>query len=320
MNKAFELLALIGWEHASEVLPTVVGPLVNARGGEETSQWRHPVDLVSMLRQVDEELSALMQEGHRRGPPAPNVTAGLTKVLLGEDPSAIIETLKGALQHGVPPVELSKEVAYAAAMRICRFTTANEFDDWITVLHTFTYGNALHQTLKRVSSYEGVPSAELVRGLFHGALRVYLDRFLNIPSGALPGERGDLDDLPTERPELLQQFLVTLDRQAQVNEAGRIVARHLALRHPAGPLIRTLVRAVVREDASFHTYRMLEATVQQHQEWGDTERGGHILIAGARYIAAHSPTQREMLQTADIVQRLHRGEDLHEEGGLSSYY
>jgi hypothetical protein len=102
MNKAFELLGLIGWEHASEVLPTVVGPLVNARGGEETSHWRHPVDLVSMLRQVDEELSALMQEGHRHGPPAPNVTAGLTKVLLGEDPSAIIEALKGALQRGVP--------------------------------------------------------------------------------------------------------------------------------------------------------------------------------------------------------------------------
>jgi hypothetical protein len=160
-----------------------------------------------------------------------------------------------------------------------------------------------------------VPSAELVRGLFHGALRVYLDRFLNIPSGALPGERGDLDDLPTERSELLQQFLLTLDRQAQINEAGRIVARYLALRHPAGPLIRTLVRAVVREDATVHTYRMLEATVQQHQEWGDTEQGGHILVAGARYIAAHSPTQREMLQTAEIVQRLHRGEDLHEQGG-----
>ena len=313
MNKAFELLALIGWEHASEVLPTVVGPLVNARGSEETSQWRHPVDLVSMLRPVDGELSALMQEGRRHGPPAPNVTAGLTKVLLGEDPSAIIETLKRALQRGVPPVELSKEVAYAAAMRICRFTTANEFDDWSTVLHTFTYGNALHQTLKRVSHHEGVPSAELVRGLFHGALRVYLDRFLNIPSGALPGERDDLDDLPTERPELLQEFLLALDRQAQINEAGRIVARYLALRHPTGPLIRTLVRAVVREDATFHTYRMLEATVQQHQEWGDTEQGGHILIAGARYIAAHSPTQRELLQTADIVQRLHRGEDLHQQ-------
>jgi len=68
-------------------------------------------------------------------------------------------------------------------------------------------------------------------------------------------------------------------------------ARYLALQHPTGPLIRTLVRAVVREDANFHTYQMLEATVQQHREWGDTEQGGHILMAGARYIAAHSPTQ-----------------------------
>jgi hypothetical protein len=41
------------------------------------------------------------------GPPAPNETVGLTKVLLGEDPSAIIETLKGALRRGVPPVEVS---------------------------------------------------------------------------------------------------------------------------------------------------------------------------------------------------------------------
>src|SRR4030095_12582184 len=225
MNKAFELLALIGWEHASEVLPTVVGPLVNARGGEETSQWRHPVDLVSMLRQVDEELSALMQEGHRHGPPDPNVTAGLTQVLLGDDPSAMIETLKGAPRHGVPPVELSKEVAYAAAMRICRFTTANEFDDWATVLDTFTYANALHQTLKRASSNEGGPSAELVRGLLHGALRVYLDRFLNIPPAALPGERGGLDDLPAKGSELLEHFLVTLDGQAQTNDAGRIAGR-----------------------------------------------------------------------------------------------
>ena len=53
---------------------------------------------------------------------------------------------------------------------------------------------------------------------------------------------------------------------------------------------------------------------------GDTEQGGHILMAGARYIAAHSPTQREMLQTAEIVQRLQRGEDLHEQGGVSRYY
>ena len=150
----------------------------------------------------------------------------------------------------------------------------------------------------------GVPPVEISKQVAYAAAR----------------ERGDLDDLPTEGPELLEKFLLTLDQQAQTNEAGRIVARSLALRHPTGPLIRTLVRAVVREDANFHTYQMLEATVAQHREWGDAEQGGHILLAGARYIAAHSPTQREMLQTAEIVQRLHGGEDLHEQGGLSRYY
>ena len=132
----------------------------------------------------------------------------------------------------MPAVELSKEVAYAAAMRICRFTTANEFDDWMTVVHTFTYGNAIHQMLKRVSRYEGVPPLNWSAAFSTGRCACISTVSSNIPSGALPGERGDLDDLPTERPELLQQLLLTVDRQAQINEAGRIVARYLALRHP----------------------------------------------------------------------------------------
>jgi hypothetical protein len=39
---------------------------------------------------------------------------------------------------------------------------------------------------------------------------------------------------------------------------------------------------------------------------------GH-LIAVARYLAAHSPTERAELQTADIAQRLMRGGELHQD-------
>ena len=42
------------------------------------------------------------------------------------------------------------------------------------------------------------------------------------------------------------------------------------------------------------------------------EHSHHLLIAAARYLVAHSPTQREMLQTAETALRLHRGETLHE--------
>jgi hypothetical protein len=38
-----------------------------------------------------------------------------------------------------------------------------------------------------------------------------------------------------------------------------------------------------------------------------------MLVAAARFLAAHAPTQRERLQTATIALRLHRGEALWED-------
>ena len=58
---------------------------------------------------------------------------------------------------------------------------------------------------------------------------------------------------------------------------------------------------------------MFEAGVRQFTAWGDNSEGQHILIAVARYFAAHSPTERAALQTADIAQRLMRGGELHQE-------
>jgi hypothetical protein len=68
---------------------------------------------------------------------------------------------------------------------------------------------------------------------------------------------------------------------------------------------------VLREDAGFHVYQMLEAGVRQYREWGESEPGRHILIAAARYLAAHSPTERAQLQTAMVARRLSRGESVH---------
>jgi hypothetical protein len=40
-----------------------------------------------------------------------------------------------------------------------------------------------------------------------------------------------------------------------------------------------------------------------------------VLVAAARYLAAHSPTVRAQGQTYRIAQRLHRGENVFEENG-----
>jgi len=107
-------------------------------------------------------------------------------------------------------------------------------------------------------------------------------------------------------------LLEAFDRQHQVEIAGRLVARHLALDHPPELIISALAHALLREDAGFHAYQMLEAGVRQFREWGNTRQGRHILVAVARYLAAHSPTERAWLQTADIAERLSRGDQLHE--------
>ena len=64
-------------------------------------------------------------------------------------------------------------------------------------------------------------------------------------------------------------------------------------------------------------YQMLEAGVRQFAVWGDSDEGRHILISVVRYLAAHSPTERTALQTADIARRLMRGGELHEAAAMS---
>ena len=63
INKAFECLDLIGWEHAATLLPTVVGQRVAARGAEESTAWRQPIDLVALCAETANELPKLFAAG-----------------------------------------------------------------------------------------------------------------------------------------------------------------------------------------------------------------------------------------------------------------
>jgi hypothetical protein len=235
-------------------------------------------------------------------------------MLLGDDPVAIMDALKSAVRAGAAPVDLGRSLAYAAALRVARFGSANEHSDWETAHHVFTYANAVHQMIKRIGIADSERHVEAVRSILHGAMALYLARYLNVPPARIPGDGGDLlDDLPADIEALRTALLDAFDRQRQVDLAARLVARHLSLGHPPQALIATLGRALLREDAGFHAYQMLEAGVRQFGEWGSRDEGRHILVAVARYLAAHSPTERAALQTADIARRLMRGGELHQE-------
>ena len=315
INKAFECLDLVGWEHAGAVLPTIVGEMVAARGAEELTAWRQPVDLIALCDQAASDLPQRFAAGvHGRSD-----HAALARELLGDDPVKIVDTIKAAICAGAAPTDLSRSLAYAAALRVARFGNANEHGDWETAHHVFTYANAVDQILKRIRTADANGQVGATRGILHGAMALYLTRYLNVPPARIPGDRGEqLDDLPSDVETIRAALLDAFDRQRQVDLAARLVARHLTLGHSPQALTTTLAHATLREDAGFHAYQMLEAGVRQFAAWGDTDEGGHILIAVARYLAAHSPTERAALQTADIARRLMRGGELHQEEGAAS--
>ena len=317
INKAFECLDLIGWEHAAAALPTVVGQMVAARGAEESTAWRQPIDLIALCEEAASELAQLFDAS--RGVRGLSNHAALARELLADDPVSIVDALKAAIRAGAAPTDLSRSLAYAAALRVAHFGNANEHGDWETAHHVFTYTNALDQMLRRVGPANGDSHVTAMRGILHGAMALYLTRYLNVPPARIPGEQGDgLDDLPTDAETIRTALLDAFDRQRQVDVAARLTARHLTLGHSPQSLIATLARALLREDSGFHAYQIVEAGVRQFAVWGNTDEGRHILIAVARYLAAHSPTERAALQTADIARRLMRGGELHQEEGASS--
>ena len=303
-NKAFEALDIAGWDLAEPVLTSLVAGYANAMRQEESNAWRYPIDLVEILEATFAALPDALSEGNsaRTTWQKRNV---LADVLLSDNPHAIAEAMLTALRSGCTELELAQTVAYAAALRIARFHTSNEFGDWDTALHTFTFANAIHQGLRRSSS------VELLRGVFDAAMSVYLDRFLNIPAARIPTGGGNGSN-GTGAEELLGKFEPLLNQQQQVNQAAALVADHQVGGGDAQQLQAMLGKLLLREDRDFHTVQSVEAAFNQFELLGESTEATNVLIAAARYLAAHSPTVRAQGQTYEIARRLHRGEKLFE--------
>jgi nitrite reductase/ring-hydroxylating ferredoxin subunit len=301
-NKTFEALDVAGWAHAELALSSLAQGYTGASRMEESNSWRNPVDLVEILQGGFEELPDALETGRgERG--RWEGREELAAVLLGEDGGAIADALLEALREGATEEELAGAVAYAAALRIARFPTSNEFGDWDTALHTFTFANAVHQGLRRASS------PELLRGVFDAAMSIHLDRFLNVPPARLP----EPDGLEVAPEELLAQLPELLDERQRVDSAGEIVASYLHGGGDADRLLAVTGGLLLREDRNFHTIQVVEAAFRQHALLRGTAAGAHVLVAAVRYLAAHSPTMRSQGQTYDIARRLSRGEILYEE-------
>ena len=161
VNKALEALDVAGWERAEAVLAALPAQLAFAERMEEANAWRNPVDLVALLEAAFERAAG--------GAGRAALRAGSGRHELVEVAARrrarpeILEALLAALRAGATEVELASAVSFAAATRIARFPTSNEFGDWDTALHTFTFANAVEQGLRRSPS-PGARARRLRRG------------------------------------------------------------------------------------------------------------------------------------------------------------
>jgi nitrite reductase/ring-hydroxylating ferredoxin subunit len=295
-TKAFELVGHVGWDAAGEVLPALVPPLVHATRMEETSSWRAPIDVAAAVAAATPEFLEALDAGAARLQQDWADHAKVAAVVMDADPDESLSLLVEQAAAGTPIAELSAAVAYAAALRAAHFPTSNEHGDWDTVHHTFTFANAVDQAVRRY------PSRLLGRGILDAAASVHLERFLNVPKRPLPtGAR--LDATP-------EALLATFDAHGHVDEAGELTAALVAAGR-TDEVVRALGKGLLREDAGFHEFQILDAAVMQARTFAGRPEAGHVMVGAARFLAAQFPTVRARLQTFDIALRLHRGEAIH---------
>ena len=245
-NKAFELLDHLGWEHAGQVLTGLVRGMAGVRRSEELSSWRNPIDISAMTWHAREALTEAYDEGMGRRGEWDDEDA-LVETMLEDNPAATLDAIVDAVRRGASETQVGSAVAYAAFMRMARFHTSNEFNDWDTLHNTLTAANALHQALKRA------PSVELLRGALDTAMSVYLDRFLNMPAQRVPDP---LANGAIDGDALRSQLLDGMNMQQLVEPSAKTVSDYISGGAEPEGIIASLAHAMLREESGFHNSRL----------------------------------------------------------------
>jgi hypothetical protein len=237
----------------------------------------------------------------------------LRDLMLAGKPEEVTSGLRRALEEGAAVDTLSSVLARAGIHRVARFHVQNE-EDWDDVLHVISYANAIDALTRRNAGHSLEGDVALMKAITHGAMFVYLTHFLNIPRALLPVERGKaaIPELLHDRRALLEHLLFCAEFQ-QVEEAAAIVYYYQEQGYPLSELKATLGKALLREDATFHTFQMVDAAMRQHAVLGTGHSDSRLaLVAATRYMVAQRLRRNVLFSTQNAL-KLQRGEALNED-------
>ncbi len=297
-NKMFEALDYIEWEGAHEILRPIVVDLVSRTRHEETSRW---ADAVPVLEPVFERLDSIWKENQANASEL-DISA-FTQTLLGDEFEPTVTIVEEKLRAGVDPRDICRAMTYASAIRTARFHLKNE-GDWHDVANIYSYAHALYK------AFEYAPSANLMRGIFHGVVFLAYLRWLNMPAARIPAPGQRLDETYASVDKMLARLQEFADFQ-KVYEAEILVNQYLEEEHDINALKRTLAHILLREDAELHMFQVLEVAFRHYDLSEDSEERRMHMLAATRYITAQK-LMKNILWSTENAERLARGELLNE--------
>jgi hypothetical protein len=98
--------------------------------------------------------------------------------------------------------------------------------------------------------------------VFDAAMRICLNRFLNIPPATPP--KKSTHDKVIDPDTILGALPELLDKQQRVNETGQLVANYLHQGGRIDQLASMLGKLLLREDRNFHSIQMIEGAYRQY--------------------------------------------------------
>ena len=214
---------------AADVLPSLVSGLCQRaalRGAERLAQPDRPGRAAGAAPASG---SRALDAGPRAARMADFDT--LVAAVLEDDPSAGVAAISAALERGVAVAEIGQAVAHAAALRIGRF-------------HDQQRVRRLGHRPQHVDLVSGAGAgARLARrrsswraGCITRAMRIYLDRFLNVPAARLPDERAGA---PTASPHGAEDCSSCWIASSRWRRPPQLVDAALARWRPRPSVMRT---------------------------------------------------------------------------------
>ncbi|MDP6946317.1 MAG: hypothetical protein QF464_19365, partial [Myxococcota bacterium] len=186
-TKAFDLLEVVGWEHAAEILPGVLVSIINQTREERLPEWRW---FRVRLAALEPRLDALYGQARSN---RSSDTGSLVSTLVDGAREEAFDAITDAVERGVSLVAIVDALSVASSERLMRFDHGIDADHtiqngWLTVTHILTYVNAVRSALSRFDS------PDLLRYLYFAARQVQHHEALDLAPEARLGDRGSVRD------------------------------------------------------------------------------------------------------------------------------